>query len=58
MIELIEQNFDNNNENCIEFLSGERFTTVSFSNRKHINRIKKSMKNGKMNLICRIIVNT
>lgn len=50
MIELIEQNFDNNNENCIEFLSGERFTTVSFSNRKHINRIKKSMKNGKMNL--------
>lgn len=51
MIELIEQNFDNNNENCIEFLSGERFTTVSFSNRKHINRIKKSMKNGKMNLI-------
>ena len=41
MIELIEQNFDNNNENCIEFLSGERFTTVSFSNRKHINRIKK-----------------
>lgn len=50
MIVLIEQNFDNNNENCIEFLSGERFTTVSFSNRKHINRIKKSMKNGKMNL--------
>lgn len=41
MIELIEQNFDNNNENCIEFLSSERFTTVSFSNRKHINRIKK-----------------
>jgi hypothetical protein len=41
VIVLIEQNFDNNNENCIEFLSGERFTTVSFSNRKHINRIKK-----------------
>lgn len=38
---MIERNFDNNNENCIEFLSGERTATVSFTNRKHINRMKK-----------------
>ncbi len=38
---MIEQNFDNNNENVIDFLSGQRTATVSFTNRKHINRIKK-----------------
>lgn len=37
----MEKNFDNNNENCIEFLSGERYCVVSFTNRKHITRIKK-----------------
>ena len=37
----MEKDFDNNNENCIEFLSGERSDVVSFTNRKHINRIKK-----------------
>lgn len=37
----MEKDFDNNNENCIEFLSGERSAVVSFTNRKHINRIKK-----------------
>ena len=37
----MEQNFEKCNENCIEFLSGERYATVSFSNRKHVNRIKK-----------------
>ena len=37
----MEKDFDNNNENCIEFLSGERSTVVSFTNKKHINRIKK-----------------
>ena len=37
----MEKDFDNNNENCIEFLSGERSPVVSFTNRKHINRIKK-----------------
>lgn len=37
----MEKDFDNNNENCIEFLSGERSVVVSFTNRKHINRIKK-----------------
>ena len=37
----MEKDFDNNNENCIEFLSGERTAVVSFTNRKHINRIKK-----------------
>lgn len=38
---MVEKDFDNNNENCIEFLSGERSAMVSFTNRKHINRIKK-----------------
>ena len=37
----MEKDFDNNNENCIEFLSGERSAVVSFTNKKHINRIKK-----------------
>lgn len=37
----MEKDFDNNNENCIEFLSGERSAVVTFTNRKHINRIKK-----------------
>ena len=37
----MKRNFDTNNENCLEFLSGERYVTVSFTNRKHINRIKK-----------------
>ena len=37
----MEKDFDNNNENCIEFLSGERSAVVSFIHRKHINRIKK-----------------
>ena len=37
----MEKDFDNNNENCIEFLSGERSAVVSITNRKHINRIKK-----------------
>ena len=37
----MERDFDNNNENCIEFLSGERSAVVSFTNKKHINRIKK-----------------
>ena len=37
----MEKDFDNNNENCIEFLSGERSAVVLFTNRKHINRIKK-----------------
>lgn len=32
---------ESNKENMIEFLSGEHFCTVTFTNRKHINRIKK-----------------
>lgn len=30
-----------NNENMIEFISGTKSTTVTFTNKKHINRIKK-----------------
>lgn len=33
--------FEVNKENMIEFISGEHFCTVSFTNRKHINRIKR-----------------
>lgn len=33
--------FEANKENCVEFISGEHYCTVSFTNRKHINRIKK-----------------
>lgn len=36
----MEKDFDNNNENCIEFLSGEHYAVAIFTNRKHINRIK------------------
>lgn len=37
----MEQNIEKNNENSVEFLSGERYMVVSLTNRKHINRIKK-----------------
>ena len=37
-----------NMENMIEFISGTRTATVTFTNQKHINRIKKYMKNVKM----------
>lgn len=32
---------DTMNENVIEFLKGQRTCTVTFSNQKHINKIKK-----------------
>ena len=31
----------NSNENCVEFLTGKQTATVTFSSRKHINRIRK-----------------
>lgn len=37
----MEQNYEKSNENAIEFLSREQYATVTFSNRKHISRIKK-----------------
>lgn len=30
-----------NTENMIEFISGQRYATVTFTNKKHINRVKK-----------------
>lgn len=36
-------------ENVIEFISGSQFATVTFSNRKHINRIEKLYKERKDN---------
>lgn len=47
---MTERNFDNNNENCIEFLSGERYAVATFTNRKHITRLKKFMLKEKMRL--------
>ena len=38
---MIEQNFDNSNENNVEFLTGQRKVTFTFTARKYINRIKK-----------------
>lgn len=38
---MIEQNFDHSNENNIEFLTGQRKVTFTFTARKYINRIKK-----------------
>ena len=40
---------DYNKENMIEFISGQRTATVSFTNRRHINRIKKLYEEKKMN---------
>ena len=37
---MIEKNFEKNNENCIEWLSGERNCLCTFTNRKQINRVK------------------
>lgn len=45
----MEKDFDNNNENCIEFLSGEHYAVATFTNRKHINRIKIFIRIEKMN---------
>lgn len=39
-----------NSENMIEFISGTRTATVTFTNKKHINRIKSYMKKEKMTL--------
>ena len=38
---MIEKNFDKNNENCIEWLTGQRFITITATERKMINRLKK-----------------
>lgn len=38
---MIEQNFDHSNENNVEFLTGQRKITFTFTARKYINRIKK-----------------
>ncbi len=37
----MEKNFDKNNENCIEWLSGEHYAVVTYTERKWIARIKK-----------------
>ena len=38
---MIEQNFDNSNENNIEFLTGQRKVTFTFTAKKFINKMKK-----------------
>lgn len=37
----VEKDFDNNNENDLYYLNGERYVCVSFTDRKMINRVKK-----------------
>lgn len=37
----MEKNFDKNNENCIEWITGDKYATVSYTSRRHINRLKK-----------------
>ena len=34
-------NFANNNENCVEFLNGQKTMTVSFCSQKWVTKIKK-----------------
>lgn len=36
-----------NTENCIEFITGEKYCVVTYTSRKHINRIKKIYKERK-----------
>lgn len=42
-----DKNFERNNENCIEWISGSHTATLTFTNRKHVNRIKKLYKSHK-----------
>ena len=37
----IAKDFDNNNENAIEWLSREHYATVTFTDRQMNNRVKK-----------------
>ena len=37
----MEKNFDTNNENAIEFLTGDKYMTVTFTQRKYITKIMK-----------------
>ena len=41
-----------NTENMIEFISGTRTATVTFTNKKHINRIKKLYEERKDDFKC------
>lgn len=36
-----EKNFDKNNENCVEWLTGEKTVFCTFTNKRDINRMKK-----------------
>ena len=37
----MEKDFEHNNENCVEWLSGSRFCTGTFTERKAITKMKK-----------------
>ena len=45
----MERNFDKNNENCAEFLSGQHTVCCTFTDRKFINRMKKLYANADFN---------
>lgn len=38
---MIEKNFDKNNENCIEWLTGQKAITITVTDRKMVNKLKK-----------------
>lgn len=46
MSKKIERNFEHNNENVIEFITGDEFMTVTFTQRKYITKIKKLYKSN------------
>ena len=37
----VERNFNKNNENCVEFLTGEHYAVCTYTNPKHKNRLLK-----------------
>ena len=47
----IEKDFDNNNENAIEWLTREHYATCTFTDRKMINRVKKLYEDRKDELL-------
>ncbi len=47
MVRKVGMKMESNNENMIEFISGSHMATLSFTNRKHITRMKKLYESNK-----------
>lgn len=41
---MVERNFDNNNENCIEFLSGERYAVATFTKQEAYHSFEENLR--------------